>query len=166
MEHSVIARSEPRFAPERQKPLIGVLCCNERLQRPVQTVASRFVEPLSHISDAVVMLVPAIAGAVDIAQLAGRLDGLVLTGAQSNVAPSRYASGSEAQVGRSDDERDEVALALAGRMIDMGRPVFGICRGLQEINVLFGGTLNRRRGISSMTRRRAISRRVSRIAIR
>lgn len=35
----------------------------------------------------------------------------------------------------------EVALSLAGRMIEAGRPVFGICPRLQEINVLFGGTL-------------------------
>lgn len=41
-----------------------------------------------------------------------------------------------------DHERDEVALALAGRMIEAGKPVFGICRSLQEINVLFGGTLS------------------------
>ncbi len=40
-----------------------------------------------------------------------------------------------------DEQRDEVALALAGAMIETGRPVFGICRGLQELSVLFGGTL-------------------------
>ena len=42
---------------------------------------------------------------------------------------------------QTDGRRDEVALGLAGRMIERGRPVFGICRGVQELNVLFGGTL-------------------------
>ena len=40
-----------------------------------------------------------------------------------------------------DLDRDTVAFDLAARMIEAGRPVFGICRGLQELNVLFGGTL-------------------------
>ncbi len=40
--------------------LIGVLCCNETVQRPVQVVASRFVAPLAHVSQACVLLVPAI----------------------------------------------------------------------------------------------------------
>jgi putative glutamine amidotransferase len=43
---------------------------------------------------------------------------------------------------RTDPERDEVALALAGKMIEAGKSVFGICRGLQELKVLFGGTLS------------------------
>jgi putative glutamine amidotransferase len=38
-------------------------------------------------------------------------------------------------------DRDAVAIELGGRMIDAGKSVFGICRGLQELNVLFGGTL-------------------------
>ena len=36
-----------------------------------------------------------------------------------------------------------MAFALASELIELGKPVFGICRGLQEINVLFGGTLRR-----------------------
>lgn len=118
------------------KPLIGVLCCNEIAERPVQAVASRFIQPLAHISGASVVLVPALIDALDAPALAQRLDGLLLTGSRSNVASRRYG-------GHWPDERDEVAFALAGRMIEAGRPVFGICRGLQELNVLFGGTLTR-----------------------
>lgn len=121
-------------------PLIGVLCCNEIADRPIQAVATRFIRPLAEISGATVLLVPAVAGAFDAAALAARLDGLLLTGSRSNIAASRYGSDGTSQ-GPLDEERDEVALALAGRMIDAGRPVFGICRGLQELNVLFGGTL-------------------------
>lgn len=125
-----------------RKPVIGVLCCNEVAQRPVQVAASRFVAPLARISDACVLLVPAIAEASDAAVLVGHLDGLLLTGSRSNVAPSRYG-GSDAAVGATlDHQRDEVALRLADAMIEAGKPVYGICRGLQEINVLFGGTLS------------------------
>lgn len=121
------------------RPAIGVLCCNEMADRPIQAVASRFVEPLSRWAGAAVLLVPAIREASDAASLAGHLDGLLLTGSRSNVAPPRY--GAEWDAGPLDEARDEVALALAGRMIEAGKPVFGICRGLQELNVLFGGSL-------------------------
>ncbi|MDP1028593.1 gamma-glutamyl-gamma-aminobutyrate hydrolase family protein [Sphingomonas sp. KR1UV-12] len=128
----------------RQRPVIGVLCCNEVVDRPVQVVASRFVAPLSTLSDATVLLVPALADSSDARQLAAILDGLLLTGSRSHVAPHRY--GGPDVTGQFDEQRDEVALALADRMIEVGKPVFGICRGLQEINVLFGGTLAMDRG--------------------
>lgn len=126
--------------PCAPRPVIGVLCCNEFSQRPIQAVATRFVAPLANISGATVVLIPAVSNACDALALADRLDGLLLTGSRSNVEPIRYGQISP-HVGPVDDERDEVALRLAAHMIEAGRPVFGICRGLQEINVLFGGTL-------------------------
>jgi putative glutamine amidotransferase len=134
-------RSVPR------KPVIGVLCCNEHSARPIQVVASRFIEPLATLSGATVLLVPALVDSFDARSIADRLDGLLLTGSRSNVAPHRYdADGDGIAESVVDEQRDEVALALAGHMIESGRPVFGICRGLQEINVLFGGSLIDLRG--------------------
>lgn len=127
---------------DARRPLIGVLCCNEVADRAVQVVASRFIEPLSTLSEATVLLVPAVAHATDVATIADLFDGLLLTGSRSHVAPDRYGGCRAAPTDRIDTERDEVALGLAGRMIEAGKPVFGICRGLQEINVLFGGTLS------------------------
>ncbi len=132
-----------RPVPEtRARPVIGVLCCNEFSERPIQAVASRFIEPLRRISGATVLLVPALSDALDARALGDRLDGLLLTGSRSNVAASRYG-GQSADDDRLDTQRDAVALALGAHMIERGRPVFGICRGLQELNVLFGGTLTR-----------------------
>jgi putative glutamine amidotransferase len=124
---------------ETIKPLIGVLCCNEFAERPVQVVASRFIDPLATISDAAVLIVPALVNSFDAGAIAHRLDGLLLTGSRSNVAAERY--GGSGDSGIMDPERDEIALRLADIMIGRGKPVFGICRGLQELNVLFGGTL-------------------------
>lgn len=126
---------------EPRRPVVGVLCCNEENERAVQVVASRFVTPLSQLCGATVLLVPAVAHAADAKSLAALLDGLLLTGSRSHVAPSRYGGQADAAL-PTDKERDEVALALAGRLIERGKPVYGICRGLQEINVLFGGTLS------------------------
>ena len=132
-------RNGCRATPDA-RPLIGVLCCNETADRPVQTVASRFIAPLAHIAGASVLLVPALVDSLDAASIAARLDGLLLTGSRSNVAAHRYGGRSDS-ASRIDEERDEVALRLAGLMIEGGKPVFGICQGLQELNVLFGGSL-------------------------
>jgi putative glutamine amidotransferase len=116
------------------------MCCNQLVdERDAQIVSSRFITPLAQISGVSVLLVPAIADAA--IGLAERLDGLLLTGSGSNVCASRYGGPSLPDGQATDGRRDEVALSLAGRMIERGRPVFGICRGVQELNVLFGGTL-------------------------
>ena len=120
--------------------MIGVVCCNEVADRPIQAVATRFIDPLVQYADATVLLVPAVADALDARSLATRLDGLLLTGSRSNVAGDRYG-GVDVAADTLDLDRDTVAFDLAARMIEAGRPVFGICRGLQELNVLFGGTL-------------------------
>lgn len=127
-------------APAR--PVVGIVCCNEFAARPIQAVATRFLEPLRELAGASVLLVPADAAAVDGTAFVRLLDGLLLTGSRSNIAPHRY--GAQARTDDVFDEaRDEVALSLASRFIEAGKPVFGVCRGLQELNVLFGGTLSR-----------------------
>lgn len=128
--------------PTVRRPVIGVLCCNEVSGRAIQSVASRFIEPLATIAGAAVLLVPALTAATDTVTIARLLDGLLLTGSRSHVAPSRYGAADLHDPGHRDEQRDEVALRLAERMIEAGKPVFGICRGLQELNVLFGGTLS------------------------
>lgn len=136
-----------KFRPDSagvSRPVIGVLCCNETVDRPVQLVASRFIEPLSRIAEAGVLLVPALADINDLAALCSRLDGLLLTGSRSNLGAHYYGATDE-DTG-TDPQRDQIALALAEQMIVDGRPVFGICRGLQELNVLFGGSLMRTPG--------------------
>ncbi|MGJ3647786.1 gamma-glutamyl-gamma-aminobutyrate hydrolase family protein [Sphingomonas sp. GlSt437] len=121
------------------RPVVGLLCCNEHHRRDVQVVATRFIQPLADIAGASALLVPAVTDACDVRAVAARLDGLLLTGSQSNVAAHRY--GGAFDLAPCDEARDDVALRLAAAMIETGKPVFGICRGFQELNVLFGGTL-------------------------
>ncbi len=124
-----------------RKPIIGLMCGNEVANRPIQAVATRFIDPLVRLCGASVVIVPAIPEAVDTVMMADMLDGLLLTGGRSHVAPAQYGDGATLAPSACDPQRDSVALALAGRMIDRGKTVFGICRGMQEINVLFGGSL-------------------------
>ncbi|MCT8002267.1 gamma-glutamyl-gamma-aminobutyrate hydrolase family protein [Sphingomonas sanguinis] len=123
------------------KPIVGLMCGNEVAGRPIQAVATRFIEPVVRLCGANVVMVPAVREAVDPVAMADMLDGLLLTGGRSHVEPAQYEDRGHLARHLCDPERDSVALALAGRMIERGKPVYGICRGMQEINVLFGGTL-------------------------
>jgi putative glutamine amidotransferase len=64
---------------------------------------------------------------------------LLLTGSTSNLESWRY--GGKGTHGPFDPDRDSTALTLTSAMLDAGKPVFGVCRGFQELNVVFGGTL-------------------------
>jgi putative glutamine amidotransferase len=88
---------------------------------------------------AMVCLLPP-AGPVAAEELLARVDGLLLAGG-GDVEPARYgAADHPAQYGL-DPDRDELELELATAAVAMGVPVLAICRGVQLLNVAFGGTL-------------------------
>lgn len=68
------------------------------------------------------------------------LDGLVLQGG-NDVAPQTYGEEPLDPAWAGDPVRDGYEIELIKAFIDAGKPVFGICRGLQVLNVAFGGTL-------------------------
>jgi gamma-glutamyl-gamma-aminobutyrate hydrolase PuuD len=67
-------------------------------------------------------------------------DGLLLTGG-TDVNPARFAVVPRPETDPPDDPRDEAELALIHQAIERDIPIFGICRGLQILNVFHGGTL-------------------------
>jgi putative glutamine amidotransferase len=70
-----------------------------------------------------------------------RLDGLVLSGG-ADLDPSLYGKESHPHLGSLERERDEWELALLTAARKREMPVLAICRGLQLVNVAFGGTLH------------------------
>ena len=79
-------------------------------------------------------------GNVTLADYARWLDGLVLEGG-SDVWPGSYGEQPMQESWSGDRIRDEYEQALAAAFIAERKPVFGVCRGLQLLNVAFGGTL-------------------------
>lgn len=94
-------------------------------------------------ADAAALLVPATPSLMHAAEVAPRLDGLLLTGTPSNLDPKRYGELVDDAPGPFDPARDDMTAHLIEAMLNLGKPVFGICRGFQELNVAFGGTLRR-----------------------
>ncbi len=78
----------------------------------------------------------------EIGELLDVVDGVLLTGARANVHPSRFGTEPHPKYEPYDMGRDELALALVEACVARGVPLFGICRGFQEMNVAFGGSLH------------------------
>ncbi|MEZ5994402.1 MAG: gamma-glutamyl-gamma-aminobutyrate hydrolase family protein [Hyphomonadaceae bacterium] len=129
-------------APPR--PVLGIICCNRELEsQSAQVVMTRYVASSLVYADAAGLLVPAMPELMHAREVAPRLDGLLLTGTPSNLDPKRYGQLVDDAPGPFDPARDEMTAHLIEAMLDLGKPVFGICRGFQELNVAFGGTLRR-----------------------
>ena len=127
------------------RPVLGVVCCTRRMgTETAQAVINRYVVAAMRHADAAALLVPALPELMTADEIVDRLDGILLTGSPSNVGPERYGeAGAEDAEGPYDPARDTMTAALVAAMITRQRPVFGVCRGLQELNVALGGTLRR-----------------------
>lgn len=124
------------------RPVLGVIACRRTVGiEPAQTVIERYIRSAMDYADVAALIIPSLPDLMTAAEVALRLDGVLLTGSPSNIEGHRYED--EGGEGPFDPGRDEVALSMVDRMTELGKPVFGICRGFQEINVALGGTLRR-----------------------
>jgi putative glutamine amidotransferase len=108
----------------------------------VQAAGMRNLEAVAEAADCFPIIVPGMPETGEIAELLELCDGFLLTGGRANVHPSHYGEPETEKHGTFDHGRDRVALPLIAAAIDAGLPVFGVCRGIQEMNVALGGTLH------------------------
>jgi len=86
------------------------------------------------------VILPIVSGKNLIAEYAREFDGYIFTGG-GDVDPARYGEEIHEKCGSIEQKRDEFELHLLYELISLNRPVFGICRGCQVMNVALGGTL-------------------------
>lgn len=124
------------------KPLIGIPADRRLLgHHHFHCVGEKYINAVAAGADAVPVLIPALGEALDPHDLLRRFDGIVLTGSVSNVEPHRYGGPQSAAGTLHDPHRDATTLPLISRVVNAGMPLLAICRGFQEMNVAFGGTL-------------------------
>ena len=87
-------------------------------------------------------VIPPLAEELDLDAIVDRLDGIVFTGARSNIEPHHYEGGQEPADNITDPARDRTTLPLIRKVLDKGVPALFICRGMQELNVALGGSLH------------------------
>lgn len=126
------------------KPVVGVIgnahLLHDRFN--VQLVGEKNLRAVAEVAGALPVM---FAGAPDITDLAALMevvDGILMTGARANVHPSHFDTDPHVAYEPYDEARDALALTLIDACVAKGIPVFGVCRGFQEMNVAFGGSLH------------------------
>lgn len=126
-------------------PLIGVIACNQQLGlHPFNIVGEKYLLGVVNGAKGWPLVIPSLGAAQPIEAILARLDGILFTGSPSNVAPHLYAGAPSEAGTHHDTQRDATTLPLIRAAIAAGVPVLGICRGFQEMNVAFGGSLHQK----------------------
>jgi putative glutamine amidotransferase len=127
------------------KPLIGIPADRRVLgQHPFHCVGEKYIAAVAEGAGAIPVLIPSLGDGLDLDQILNRLDGVLLTGSPSNVEPHHYQGPASAQGTWHDPHRDAITLPMIPRAVQAGLPVLAICRGFQEMNVAFGGSLHQK----------------------
>jgi putative glutamine amidotransferase len=130
--------------PSMTKPVVGVIgnasVVNDR--HNVQLVGQRNLRAIAEVAGALPLMFAGTPDITDVEALLDAVDGILLTGARANVHPTHFGVEPDPRHEPYDHDRDAMALGLIRACVDRGVPLFGICRGFQEMNVAFGGSLH------------------------
>ncbi len=126
-------------------PVIGLPADRRMIGRhPFHAVGEKYIRAVVQAAGAIPFLIPALGEALDLDEILAHVDGILFTGSPSNVEPHRYEGPASAPGTLHDPDRDATTLPLIPKAVASGVPVLGICRGFQEMNVAFGGTLHQK----------------------
>lgn len=126
------------------RPVVGIIGNSYMIndQYPAHAAGAMCVNAISRVADALPLIIPADPKYFAIEELLETCDGFLFTGGRPNIHPEEYGHDPTEKHGQFDRCRDRIALPLISACVDRGQPIFGICRGFQEVNVAMGGTLH------------------------
>lgn len=127
----------------RTQPIIGVISDRRTLgHHAFQVQGEKYLRAVVTGAGGLPLGIPCLGDSFDASGVLEVLDGLLLTGSPSNVEPRHYRGSPSREGTMHDAERDLLAFALIPEAIRAGLPLLAICRGFQELNVAFGGSLH------------------------
>lgn len=127
------------------QPLIGIPADRRMLgAHPFHCVGEKYITAVAEGAGAIPVLIPSLGDGLDLDHILNRVDGVLLTGSPSNVEPHHYQGPASAPGTWHDPHRDATTLPMIPRAVRAGLPILAICRGFQEMNVAFGGTLHQK----------------------
>ena len=126
------------------KPIVGIIT-NETVgfngRQRSHSAGKRYVNAVMNFADVVPILIPTCIRKSDLGTLLDMLDGVILTGGRANIEPHHYGDQAFPDDEVIDPDRDKTVLDIIPDCVQRHMPIFGICRGIQEINVAYGGTI-------------------------
>ncbi len=127
-----------------QKPVIGIIGNSHLIndQYLVQGAGRMNCAAVNEVCGAVPVILPSDPALVSVEDVMGACDGVLFTGGRPNVHPEEYGEAPTPAHGDFDRARDGLALPLIRALVAAGQPLLAVCRGFQEVNVAFGGTLD------------------------
>jgi putative glutamine amidotransferase len=128
-------------------PLIAVSASRMEMaerRHPIHGAGAKNIDAVMNFANGIPVLIPAVADALDVEELVSRIDGVLLTGGRANVEPHHFDGAPFPPEEPIDPGRDGVVLPLVRACVAAQVPVFGVCRGIQEMNVALGGSLHYR----------------------
>jgi putative glutamine amidotransferase len=124
-------------------PAVGIVCDRRSHDgMAVHQVNDEYITAIGEGAGALPLLIPSTDVPLDPQRILARVDGLLFTGAPSNVSPSYYGGPVPRDPSLLDETRDNTSLPLLRAAIAAGKPLLAICRGFQELNVALGGSLH------------------------
>jgi putative glutamine amidotransferase len=127
-----------------KRPVIGVIGNTYLAENrfPSQRVGEKNLKAIVDITGALPLMFAGCPELTDVGALLDAVDGILLTGGRANVHPTRFGVEPDVKHEPYDERRDATAIAVAEACVARGVPLFGICRGLQEMSVAFGCSLH------------------------
>ncbi len=131
------------FMGKTNLPIVGILCDLEQIgPHPFHIAGNKYIQAVIDAAGCIPILIPAMAEQTHFEYLLTFIDGILLPGGYSMVDPLNYQKEEAIEGTKLDIDRDKTSFGLIKQATKNGVPILAICRGFQEMNVAFGGTLH------------------------